>query len=260
MPIVDPNLVATIIREVAAEIILPRYQSLTAGDVREKKPGDLVTIADIEAEAALTRRLSDLLVGSRVVGEEAVSVDAKILDHLQEDGPVWILDPIDGTANFVKGHRNFAVIVALVVAGRTVQGWILDPLSGQITVAERGGGTWRDGERLRIAPPGPLASMTGSAGYRHSKQLAGSVRKLICQGSSAHDYLNLVENQLQFAYARRLHPWDHAAGVLLHGEAGGYNAMLNGDAYRPLPSKDGILLAQDQDSWEQLRALVVPSS
>ncbi len=255
MSIVDPLLVAAILREVAAEIILPRYRSLAAGDVREKNPGDLVTVADVEAEAALSRRLSDLLPGSRVVGEEAVSLDAKVLDRLREDGPVWILDPIDGTANFVKGSERFAVIVALVMAGRTVQGWILDPLSGRTTIAERGAGTWRHGERLQVVPPGPLAAMSG-AGYRRNKQLASAVRKIVSQGSAAHDYLDLVGNRLQFAYFTRLHPWDHAAGVLLHGEAGGYSALLTGQAYRPLPSEDGILLTPDQASWEQLRRLV----
>lgn len=256
MPIVDPTRITAILRDVAAEIILPRYNSLASGDVREKNPGDLVTIADIEAEAALTRRLSELLAGSRVVGEEAVSSDAGVLARLEADGPVWILDPIDGTMNFVKGRKTFAIIVALVVDGRTVQGWIHDPLSGRTTIAEQGAGTWQDGERRRIAPAGPLAAMTGSAGFRHNDALAAAVARLTNQGSGAHDYLSLVENRLQFACFRRLHPWDHAAGVLLHKEAGGYNALLNGQDYRPVPSRDGILLAPDRASWDQLRPLI----
>ncbi|HXP96237.1 MAG TPA: inositol monophosphatase [Telmatospirillum sp.] len=255
MPIIDPCLVATILKDVAAEIILPRFNRLATGDVREKKPGDLVTIADTEAEAALTDRLSALIIGSRVVGEEAVSADAGTLAHLQQDGPVWIIDPIDGTSNFVKGRKTFAVIVALVMQGRTVQGWILDPLSGTTTLAEQGAGTWRDGLRLRVAPSGPLASLCGST-YRRGKQLEKAVNRLICLGSAAHEYLSLVGNQIQFAHFHRLHPWDHAAGVLLHSEAGGFNALLNGETYRPVPSKEGILLAPDRDTWEQLRPLV----
>jgi fructose-1,6-bisphosphatase/inositol monophosphatase family enzyme len=255
MPIIDPLLVATILKDVAAEIILPRFNRLATEDVREKKPGDLVTIADTEAEAALTERLGALINGARVVGEEAVSADAATLAHLHQEGPVWIIDPIDGTANFVKGRKTFAVIVALVIEGRTVQGWILDPLSGVTTIAEEGGGTWRDGERLRVAPSGPLASLCGST-YRHGKQLTEAVKRLICLGSAAHEYLSLVNNQIQFAHFHRLHPWDHAAGVLLHREAGGFSALLNGEAYRPVPSKEGILLAPDRDTWDLLRPLV----
>ena len=165
-------------------------------------------------------------------------------------------DPIDGTANFVKGRNHFAVIVALVVEGRTVQGWIHDPLTGRTATAEQGAGAWRDGERLRIIAAGPLSAMSGSAGYRHGKALAAAVGRLICQGSAAHDYLSSVENRLQFAHFRRLHPWDHAAGVLMHSEAGGYGALLNGQPYRPLPSSESILLAPDRQLWKQLRSLV----
>ncbi len=253
MPIVDPLLVSAVLADIAAEIILPRYTHLAEGDVREKHPGDLVTVADVEAEAALSRRLGALVAGSQVVGEEAASADAGVLDRLRDEGPVWILDPIDGTSNFVKGSKAFAIIVALVSKGRTVQGWIHVPLSGQTVIAEEGAGTWRGDTRLRIAPPGPLAAMSGSAGYRRLGGLAQAVGRLVSQGSAAHDYLHLLDNRLQFAYFRRLHPWDHAAGVLLHREAGGYNAMMNGEAYRPLPSNEGILLAPDEGSWEQLR-------
>ncbi|MDR3440170.1 inositol monophosphatase family protein [Telmatospirillum sp.] len=256
MPIIDPNTVTAILRDVAQEVILPRFKRLADTDIREKKPGDLVTIADTEAEAALTRRLSDLLPGCKVVGEEAVATDPSVLENLTGDDPVWILDPVDGTANFVKGRRLFAVIVALVVKGRTVQGWIHDPLSGRTTVAELGAGTWQDAERLRIVHKGALAAMQGAAGYRYGDGLARAVGRLICQGSAAHEYLGLVENRLQFAFFRRLHPWDHAAGVLLHSEAGGYSALLNGSPYRPVPSTEGILLAPDQRSWDQLRPLV----
>ena len=256
MPIVDPVHVANILKEVAADVILPRFNRLAAEDIREKKPGDLVTVADVEAEAALTRRLSPLLAGAHFVGEESVSADAAPLDHLAQNDPVWILDPIDGTSNFVNGRNNFAVIVALVSQGRTVQGWILDPLSGNITIAEEGAGTWREGERLRIVPAGPLSSMSGAAGYRGGKALTEAVGRLVCQGSAGHDYLSLVSNHLQFAYFRRLHPWDHAAGVLMHSEAGGFSALLNGQAYRPRPSKEGILLAPDRETWTQLIPLV----
>jgi fructose-1,6-bisphosphatase/inositol monophosphatase family enzyme len=78
----------------------------------------------------------------------------------------------------------------------------------------------------------------------------------VFQRSAGHDYLGLVENRLQFAFFRRLHPWDHAAGVLLHAEAGGFSALMNGQPYRPIPSRDGLLLAPDEGLWHRLHPLI----
>ena len=254
---IDPTQVTKIIQETAQSIILPRYRCLSEGDIREKRPGDLVTIADTEAEQELTRRLTGLLPGSVAVGEEGVAVDRAVLERLEQESPVWILDPVDGTANFAKGNDLFAVIVALVIGGQTVGGWIHDPLHDRTAVTERGSGAWCDDNRLWVPPSdGVLAEMTGTFGYRRSEALSKSVKTLLYQGSSAHDYLALLEGRMQFAYFRRLHPWDHAAGVLLHREAGGYNALMTGEPYQPLPNTSGLLLAPNQDDWKKLAAII----
>lgn len=253
---IDPRRVAGILREVSAEVILPRYKRLAPAEVREKRPGDYVTVADTEAERLIASRLAGLLPGARVVGEESVAADASTLDRLTDAGPVWIIDPIDGTANFVKGRDKFAIILALVVGGRVVQGWIHDPLADRTAIAEAGAGAWIGETRLCIRQDTPLAAMAGSAGYRRNERLSRAVAHLARQGSAAHDYLALLDNTLHFAYFRRLHPWDHAAGVLLHSEAGGYNALLDGHPYEPLPSDSGLLLAPDRASWEELAGLV----
>ncbi|HIJ39414.1 MAG TPA: inositol monophosphatase, partial [Rhodospirillaceae bacterium] len=116
---VDANAVAKIINEVAEQAILPFFNRLSPDDVREKRPGDLVTIADTTAERLLTERLTVLLPGSVVVGEESVAGDARTLELLSGTRPVWIIDPVDGTGNFAKGSPVFAVIVALVMKGQT---------------------------------------------------------------------------------------------------------------------------------------------
>lgn len=257
MALTDPTKVDGILRDVAEQIILPRFQKLEDGDIREKNPGDLVTVADTEAEAVLSERLCTLLPGSQVVGEEAVAVDAAILDRLERPGAVWILDPVDGTRNFVHGRDKFAVIVALVLDGRTVQGWIHDPLTGRSAIAEEGAGAYLQGQRLRLAHPPALDRMAGSVGPRHPAGLAHRVGRLTCQGSTAHDYLDLLDGGLHFAYFRRLHPWDHAAGILMHAEAGGVSAYLDGEAYRPGHGRSGLLVAPDRPSWNELKELLV---
>src|SRR5258706_79102 len=117
--LVDSEKIERLIAEVAAEEVMPRFEKLEAGDVSEKSPGDLVTIADVATERRLTPALLDALPGSRVVGEEAAAADPRILDQLAGDDPVWVVDPVDGTANYAAGLPMFSVM------GRPIGGGLL---------------------------------------------------------------------------------------------------------------------------------------
>lgn len=246
--------VAAIIEDAARTVILPRFRRLTESDIREKAPGDYVTVADTEAEALLSRRLAELLPGSVVVGEEAVAADRSVLDRLQGEAPAWIVDPIDGTANFVHGRRSFAVIVALAAQGRTVMGWIYDPLNGRMAQGETGSGAFIDGRRLRLGDAPPLAEMRGNC--PKNSVLGRSVTMIPRRHSAAHDYLDLLEGRSQFAHYSRLMPWDHAAGVLMHLEAGGYAALCDGRAYAPTLREGHLLMAPSRASWDRLRGML----
>lgn len=114
------------------------------------------------------------------------------------------------------------------------------------------------GVRLRAALPAPLSELTGTLGFRRNRQLSAAVREMLVQGSVAHDYLGLAGGRIHFAYYRRLNPWDHAAGVLMFQEAGGHAALLDGTAYRPFPGPVGVLLAPDQQVWNELRPFIEP--
>jgi fructose-1,6-bisphosphatase/inositol monophosphatase family enzyme len=250
----DFETVAAIIREAAAAEIIPRFKHLSAGQIREKRPGELVTEADTEAERVMTRRLRDLLPGSAVVGEEAVASDSALLKALEGEGAVWVIDPVDGTANFAKGNPRFAVIVALVRDGVTVAGWIFDPLADRMITAEQGAGAWLGGVRLAVLPAAPLAEMTGSV--KRSARLSALVAKTGRKGSAAHDYVDLVTGRLHFSHYNRLMPWDHAAGVLIHAEAGGYAGLTDGRLYRPRAEEGCLLLAPSAGNWESLRVVI----
>ena len=254
----DSGRVAALIEEVAATEVLPRFRSLSAGDVREKAPCDLVTVADEAAERALTRGLADLLPGSTVVGEEAVAADANVLNRLLGSGPVWIVDPVDGTANFAAGKQAFGMIVALAVGDEIAAGWIYDPTRGQMVTAEKGAGAWSSGRRLNVAPPGPIATMSGRLWLKgpQNRDIAERSRRFaatISLRSTALEYLWLATAKSHFSFYRvRTKPWDHAAGVLIHAEAGGYAARLNGTVYRPSEMQGGLLMAPDRDSWHAI--------
>lgn len=252
--------VATTLREVAAEEVLPRFRNLSTADIREKTSSqDLVTLADIEAEAALTRRLPGLLPGSVVVGEESAYADAGVLDRLSGDDPVWVIDPVDGTGNFSRGNATFGMIIALAHRGETVAGWILDPVADRLAVAERGAGATVDGARAHLpepAEPARLTALHGCAFGPRGKALRGRVRKLHHLGSAAQVYLGLVTGRLHFAAYSRLMPWDHAAGVLLHAEAGGQGGLIDGTTYAPTLRHGDLLLAPDPALWTEMAAIL----
>ena len=113
---IDPHKISALLKQASQEFILPRYQSLKGDEIATKTgPRDLVTAADIEAEKFLTRVLPDLLPGSIVVGEEGVSNGTASLASLKtHSGPIWVVDPVDGTFNFANGTEHFGIMVALV--------------------------------------------------------------------------------------------------------------------------------------------------
>lgn len=260
----DIERVTAAITEVAATEILPRFERLAAHEVREKAPGDVVTVADERAEARLAPLLTSLAPGSLVVGEEAVAADLAVLELLSHGAPVWLIDPIDGTSNFAEGVPRFAVMVAFVRGDRVAAGWIHDPINRTTAVAERGSGAWLDGERLRVAAGARVTDMSGvllagcfgdPALGRRIQQRRHRVRaekSLRCAGL---EYVRLARGAMHFGLFTKLMPWDHAPGVLIHAEAGGHSGYLEGGAYDPARIRaSGLLVAPDADSWAALRS------
>lgn len=241
-----PEKVADIMRSVADTEILPRFRKLKTGDISEKKPGDLVTIADKESERVLSRYLKDLLPGSTVIGEEGYEADRLSLDRLNEPAPVWIVDPVDGTHNFAHGKTPFTVIIALVKEKETLGGWIIDPMSGETVWARQEGGAVlqdADGSIAEILRPSrefSQTTMTAGAKLRGRLERAGKeldmpIPKLVeryrCAG---REYMDIATGTLDMArYGGLLKPWDHAAGSLIVREAGGQaDGIVSGDPYR----------------------------
>jgi len=262
----DPDKVAAAIRETAEIEIMPLFGKLAAGDIREKGPGDLVSIADEAAERRLTERLSALLPGSVVVGEESVAADSTVLDRLGLSGDIWIVDPIDGTLNFCAALPIFAVMVALVRRGEIIGSWIYHPVSREMFSAMRGEGAWLDGARVQVAAAGPLDAMSGalSPGFVPDESRRAALRRhYLFHGDpgdfrcAGREYSELSRGRRHFTTYHGLKPWDHAPGILLHREAGGYSATMDdGKPYSLQRHKGPLLAAPDQDSWQDLRALI----
>lgn len=265
----DPHgRVGAILREAAEAAILPRYRRLAEGEIEEKAPGDLVTIADREAERFIAARLPDLHPGSRVVGEEACAADPRLLEGLGE-GAVWLVDPLDGTANFAAGRGPFAVMVALLVAGEITGAWMYDPLGGSLREAAPGGGAFVDGRRVTLADaapePGRLAGALSTRfmppGLRERVEARvgagalGPVREgFMCAGA---EYPALAEGGGDYAVFWRALPWDHAPGGLYLREAGGVLERWDGVRYEPARPGEGLIAARSPAVAREVRRALV---
>src|SRR3712207_6043204 len=178
---------------------MPRFRRLADGQVREKSSRfDVVTDADEAAEWAISVALKTAYPAGLVVGEEAAAQDGALIGRIATADLAFILDPIDGTKNFVAGLPLFGVMVAAAVRDAIV-------------------GTNFLPEPLRSTVNGNLSRVGVSSWLR----------------CAAHEYRMAAAGHCHLLFYNKLMPWDHAAGWLLHREAGGYGAHFDGSAYRP---------------------------
>ncbi|MFD7132175.1 inositol monophosphatase family protein [Streptomyces sp. NPDC059894] len=230
------------VRKAAATEILPRFRQLATHEVDEKSgPHDLVTDADRNAERYLTEVLAALLPGSAVVGEEAVHANPVTYEALQGDAPVWIVDPVDGTRQFVHGDDGFCTLVALARHGVVHASWTYAAARDQLATAVRGAGAFLDGERLFAGPPAPGRDLTVATSHpdfttdEQKQALLGlrtaGVAPRPC-GSAGLEYLAVARGEVDATAFSWEAAWDHAAGLLLVEEAGGAHLTLTGEPFR----------------------------
>lgn len=247
------------LHEASERAILPRYQHLGAGEIIEKAADDLVTIADRESEAILAERLAALLPEAAIVGEEATFADPTLMERLG-DALCWIIDPVDGTANFAAGKPPFGILIALAEAGETIAGWIYDPLTGRLCHAGLGAGAFIDGERIsarssgEVPPIGAISLLFADPERRAalSAHIAPHYRLVDIPRCAAEQYPRLVLGVNDVSVFERTLAWDHAAGVLFLGEAGGKAAREDGSPYRVDDQRRGMIAAASPALWDDL--------
>lgn len=245
------------VRTACDDLVMPRFRNLAKDDVSEKAPGAVVTEVDRAVEERLGRALRRLLPGSLVVGEEAVAGDPSLLGRLA-DGFVWLVDPLDGTGNYVAGVGRFATMVTLLHEGEPILGHIHEPARERSSWSTRGCG--RGAPRKGRTPP------VGAAWTRYfAEPLRRQVEERLevlpqvgpgqkCVGS---EYQDLLWGRQDFVLFWRSMPWDHAAGVLMVRESGGYAAYLDDTPYAVGARRYGLLVACDEPTWRAARALLV---
>jgi fructose-1,6-bisphosphatase/inositol monophosphatase family enzyme len=257
----------TMVARVAAEEIMLRFGRLQQHQIHAKTSAfDLVTEADEAAEAAITTWLRAACPSAAIVGEEATARQPALLDALGSADVAFVVDPLDGTKNFASGLPLFGVMVAVVVRAQVVGAVIHDPVTRTTAYALHGGGAWMvdaDGgsTALHVAAPVPLGEIQGIAGTHFLPEplrstVNGNLSKLSMTNwfrCAAHEYRLAAAGHSHILFYNRLMPWDHAAGWLLHREAGGFSAHFDGTPYAPTHTTGGLLCAPTEACWHDVR-------
>lgn len=262
--------IINVVRRAAKSEILPRFRRLNRAEIQTKaRADDLVTQADIAAEAMVARALQIAFPSALVIGEEAVAKDASILDGIAEAQLAFHIDPVDGTWNFAHGLGVFGVIIAATRYGKPVFGLIYDPLADDWAIAtedsaaqmQRPFGAARD---LKAAMGKPLEELSGFVPlhlFDADKQaqlaetLPGFARthSLRC---SAQEYRMIAQGFADFLITSSLNSWDHAAGVVIARQAGAHVEMLEGGEYSAERRQGHLLVAPDRPTWNRLQKVL----
>lgn len=268
---IDEELVAGVVaavRQAAAEEIMPRWRRLAAHEVMQKdSPYDLVTVADRLAEERITASLTALLPGSVVVGEEAVHEDPTLYEALGGDAPVWIVDPVDGTRQFVHGDDGFCTLVALAHHGELLGSWTYAPVRELLAIARRGHGATLNGQPLLSGSPRPGEEL--EVAYSHPDSTDAEARRALLGlhtsgvaprpcGSAGLEYLAVASGAIAATAFSWQMAWDHAAGLLLVAEAGGAQSTVAGEPFR-VDGRDNALpfsAARDEETLRRILSLL----
>lgn len=243
------------IRQVAADVVRRRFGSLSPDDIFTKTGGELVTVVDLDAEAQLVASLRELVPSAVIVSEEDTSPTSGFTS-LRDARHAWVIDPLDGTANFVNGSEDYAILIALLEAGVTTASWTYLPACDRMYVARRGRGAVCNGEPLRLTAAD--SGRTRSRAVVKTRFLKADLLAAVAAGPfdvgpgvgcAGVEYCQLVDGEIDLLLYWRTNPWDHAAGSLLVAEAGGVSLRPDGSSYAPHQAAEGLLTARSMSVW-----------
>ena len=223
--------------EAAARHLYRDFGEVAALQVSRKGPSDFVSSADLRAEEILRDSLCQARPDYLFIGEEAEDQTHKKLDEGQR---AWVVDPLDGTTNFLHGVPQFAISIACLEGAKILASLVYAPLSDEFFVAERGQGAFCNQMRLRVAgrsqaPDFLLATGFPFHGQEGHAQTLADLAKVIPEvaglrryGAAALDLAFVAAGRFDGFWQRGLRPWDFLGGALLVAEAGGFVSDLDG--------------------------------
>ena len=219
----------------AARSLTRDFREVEKLQVSVKGPGNFVSAADHRAESILREELAKARPGYGFLGEEGGLVAGSDTTH------TWIVDPLDGTTNFLHGIPQFCISIGLERQGTMVAGVIYDPIADELFTAERGKGAFLNDQRLRVAARRDLTEAVFACGLPHRgrgdlalfrsefEAIQDKVAGLRRFGAAALDLAWVAAGRVDAYWERDISPWDIAAGLLLVREAGGFVTDVNGN-------------------------------
>lgn len=211
----------------AGKVIIRSMEQMDKVEVESKGSSDFVTSVDIAAEQTIIETIRKSYPEHTIIGEESGVLTGS------DDNVQWVIDPLDGTTNFIKGIPHFAVSIAIKVKGKLDQAVVFDPIRGELFTASRGKGAQLNGTRIRVTAQKDLSGTILATGFpfkhkQHSNAYMAMFSSLFQKtsdmrraGSASLDLAYVAAGRVDGFFEIGLKPWDTAAGELLVIEAGG---------------------------------------
>ena len=246
----------------AAKVLRRDYYEVEALQVRKKGAADFVTKADLAAEQAIVRSLQKSRPKYGLMLEEQGVMEGS------DKSNTFIVDPLDGTTNFLHSLPQFCVSIGLERDNEMFAGVVFAPILNELYVAERGAGAYVNDTRLRVSGRQDLSEALVGCGFpwkgkagrgqalQESDRVLSETAGLRRFGSAALDLCMVASGRLDAYWERGIHPWDVAAGIVIAREAGGQVTTIDQAASRLKPHKEPQILASNHHLHEGVRALV----
>lgn len=226
----------------AANIINRASNDLDLLKVHSKSPNDFVTEVDKAAEAVIVQTLREAYPSYGILAEESGQISASGGSSDDNQDYQWIVDPLDGTTNFIHGFPQYAISIALAKGGMVEQAVVFDPTRNELFTASKGAGAFLNDRRIRVSKRTRLADALIGTGFPYRvfdhadsymgvfKELSQKCAGLRRPGAASLDLAYVAAGRLDGFWEFGLAPWDIAAGALLISEAGGLISDLNGES------------------------------
>lgn len=263
-PVSLRDLALDVARSAADLVREQRAAGVSVADTKTSST-DVVTAVDRASEEHIRKLLLEARPDDSILGEEGD-------DHVGPSEVLWVVDPIDGTVNFLYGLPQYAISIAAEVDGHVVAGVVLDVVSGVEYAAARGEGATRDGVLLRVRPPANLSHQLVLTGFSYRPDLRASqaqqvsrllpqVRDIRRMGSSALDICHVAEGAADAYVEEGSQRWDWSAAALVATEAGARFELLRSTVAQTLggPGSDGtptVVVCTPEAGWDEFVALL----
>ncbi len=198
--------------EKASKLLIRDFGEIEKLQVSKKGPSDFVTNADIKAEKIIIEELKKARPNYSIISEE------NGIEKNKDDKNIWIIDPIDGTINFLHGVPHFAISIALKSNNEIISGLIFDPIKNELFYAEKNNGAFFNNQRIRVSKKNNINECLFVTGGKIKKELNLPYRK---SGCAALDMAYVAAGRYDGYFQKELNLWDIAAGIILIQEAGG---------------------------------------